>query len=38
VHDLVDPRETRPRLCAWIDEIQPQLAGLLGPRAYTMRP
>jgi acetyl-CoA carboxylase carboxyltransferase component len=38
VHDLIDPRRTRPLLCSWIDEIQPQLQGDLGPRRYTMRP
>lgn len=38
VHDLIDPRETRPRLCDWIDEIGPALALLRGPRAYTPRP
>ena len=25
VHELIDPRETRPMLCEWIDWIQPQL-------------
>ena len=38
VHDLIDPRETRSRLCDWIDEIAPALALLRGPRAYTPRP
>ena len=38
VHDLIDPRETRPCLCDWIDEIQPWLATLRGPRAYSPRP
>jgi acetyl-CoA carboxylase carboxyltransferase component len=38
VHDLIDPRETRARLCDWIDEIAPALAQLRGPRAYTSRP
>ena len=38
VHDLIDPRETRARLCDWVDEIQTQLAGELGPRRYGMRP
>jgi acetyl-CoA carboxylase carboxyltransferase component len=38
VHELIDPRETRPRLCGWVEEIQGELRGLLGPRAYTMRP
>jgi len=38
VHDLIDPRETRPRLCQWIEEIQAELALLGGPRHYTLRP
>jgi len=38
VHELIDPRETRPALCAWVDEIRHELPGLLGPRAYSMRP
>ncbi|MBW2386380.1 MAG: propionyl-CoA carboxylase, partial [Deltaproteobacteria bacterium] len=38
VHDLIDPRHTRPRLCQWIDEIKPQLRGLTGPVKYGPRP
>ena len=38
VHDVIDPRHTRPRLCEWVAEVAPQLASQLGPRAYTMRP
>ncbi|MFQ5514434.1 MAG: acyl-CoA carboxylase subunit beta [Myxococcota bacterium] len=38
VHDVIDPRETRPRLCEWIDEIQTALARSRGPHAYTPRP
>jgi acetyl-CoA carboxylase carboxyltransferase component len=40
VHDLIDPRETRPWLCAWLDEIQPRLALAVraGPPAYAPRP
>jgi acetyl-CoA carboxylase carboxyltransferase component len=38
VHDLIDPRRTRPLLCRWVEEIQPELRHLLGPRAYSMRP
>ncbi len=40
VHDLIDPRETRPALCRWMDAVQPQLAVQVrgGPRAYSMRP
>jgi methylmalonyl-CoA decarboxylase subunit alpha len=38
VHDLIDPRDTRPRLCEWVEEIAPAVAQLRGPRAYTSRP
>ncbi|MBI3757673.1 MAG: propionyl-CoA carboxylase [Deltaproteobacteria bacterium] len=38
VHDLIDPRHTRPVLCDWLDWIQPQLREHRGPRAYTIRP
>ncbi len=36
--DLIDPRETRPALCDWLEWIQPQLAQHIGPRSYTIRP
>ncbi|MGH0037348.1 MAG: acyl-CoA carboxylase subunit beta [Myxococcota bacterium] len=40
VHDLIDPRETRPAACAWLDEVTPQLAlqASEGPPAYSLRP
>jgi acetyl-CoA carboxylase carboxyltransferase component len=39
VHDLIDPRQTRPRICAWLEEVEHQLSGRpMGPRHYTMRP
>ncbi len=38
VHDLIDPRETRPMLCDWIDWIQPQLDQLTGPVRFGFRP
>ena len=38
VHDLIDPRATRPMLCDWIEWIVPQLAAHVGPRSYTIRP
>jgi hypothetical protein len=38
VHELIDPRRTRPVLCRWIGEIQHELRQCVGPRAYTMRP
>jgi len=38
VHDLIDPLETRARLCDWVVEVQSELATRLGPRSYTPRP
>jgi len=38
LHDLIDPRRTRPVLCDWVDWIEPRLAQHRGPRAYTLRP
>jgi acetyl-CoA carboxylase carboxyltransferase component len=38
VHDLIDPRHTRPTLCDWLDWIQPQLRECRGLRTYTIRP
>ena len=38
VHELIDPRETRPVLCEWIEWIQPQLDTLLGPTHFPTRP
>ncbi|MEO0785168.1 MAG: carboxyl transferase domain-containing protein [Pseudomonadota bacterium] len=38
VHELIDPRETRPMLCRWIDRVQPLLPSLLGPRTFPYRP
>jgi acetyl-CoA carboxylase carboxyltransferase component len=38
VHDLIDPRRTRPVLCAWIDQIAAQLRVDDAPRRYTVRP
>lgn len=38
VHDVLDPRHTRAALCAWVEEVQPSLRGLPGPRSYSMRP
>jgi acetyl-CoA carboxylase carboxyltransferase component len=31
MHELIDPRETRPALCDWIARVQPLLAHLIGP-------
>ena len=38
VHDLIDPRRTRPVLCDWVDWIQPRLRQHLGPRSFAIRP
>jgi len=38
VHELIDPRGTRPALCRWIDWIQPRLDGLTGPVRFGFRP
>jgi acetyl-CoA carboxylase carboxyltransferase component len=38
VNDMIDPRETRPELCKWIEWIQPKLAQHTGPRSYAIRP
>jgi acetyl-CoA carboxylase carboxyltransferase component len=38
VHDLIDPRRTRPLLCRWVDDVAPELRRALGPRQYSMRP
>jgi acetyl-CoA carboxylase carboxyltransferase component len=38
VHDLIDPRETRPRLCEWIDEVTVQPRARSERRRYTIRP
>jgi acetyl-CoA carboxylase carboxyltransferase component len=38
VHELIDPRETRPVLCEWVEWIQPQLDTLVGPAHFPARP
>jgi acetyl-CoA carboxylase carboxyltransferase component len=38
VHDLIDPRDTRPALCSWIDWIQPLLRQHVGERRHAIRP
>jgi acetyl-CoA carboxylase carboxyltransferase component len=38
VHDLIDPRRTRPMLCDWIDWIEPLIREHIGPRSYSIRP
>jgi acetyl-CoA carboxylase carboxyltransferase component len=38
INDLIDPRDTRPVLCDWVDWIQPLLAEHVGPKRYSVRP
>lgn len=38
VHDLIDPRETRARLCDWLDMSWPLLTHQLGPTSFPYRP
>ena len=38
VHELIDPRETRPVLCDWIEWIQPSLDTLTGLTQFPIRP
>ena len=40
VHELIDPRDTRPILCDWADEIQTALAAhaRAGAPRYSLRP
>ena len=38
VHELIDPRQTRPKLCHWIEWIQPLLDDLKGPVTWGLRP
>ncbi len=38
VHELIDPRETRARLCDWIEWVWPTLERQLTPYSVTMRP
>lgn len=38
VHDLIDPHETRGKLCDWIELVQTQLGQKLGPPQFSYRP
>lgn len=37
VHEIIDPRDTRPELCRWIERIQSLLPGLVGPVGFGFR-
>ncbi len=38
MHELIDPRETRPFLCRWVEWSEAPLKGLLGPTQFGIRP
>jgi acetyl-CoA carboxylase carboxyltransferase component len=38
IHDLIDPRQTRSKLCQWVNWIEPLLEELKGPVRWGMRP
>jgi acetyl-CoA carboxylase carboxyltransferase component len=38
VHDLIDPRRTRPALCEWLEWAAPLVKERKGPRGYPIRP
>lgn len=38
MHELIDPRETRPMLCRWLALQGERLKTLLGPRSFPYRP
>lgn len=38
VHDLIDPRETRAKLCDWLEMSWPLLSHQLGPVSFGYRP
>ncbi len=38
VHELIDPRQTRSKLCRWVEWIQPLLEELKGQVTWGMRP
>jgi acetyl-CoA carboxylase carboxyltransferase component len=38
IHELIDPRETRAKLCQWSEWIEPKLNVLKGPATWGYRP
>ena len=38
VHELIDPRQTRSKLCRWVRWVEPMLEELKGPVTWGMRP
>ncbi|MGD8564323.1 MAG: carboxyl transferase domain-containing protein [Desulfarculaceae bacterium] len=37
ITDIIDPRDTRPILCDWVEQAYQVLPGQIGPKARTMR-
>ena len=37
-HEIIDPAETRPHLCQWVDWVQPKLGKMLGETTFSVRP
>ncbi|EZH65891.1 methylmalonyl-CoA carboxyltransferase [Bacillaceae bacterium JMAK1] len=38
IEEIIDPRDTRPLLCDWVEDAYKRLPQLLGPSSFTMRP
>ena len=38
LHDVIDPTNTRTKLCEWIEWTHPTLKSLLGPTSFSIRP
>ena len=38
VEEIIDPRDTRPLLCEWVEQVYAMLPSDLGPRVRAMRP
>lgn len=38
IEEIIDPRDTRPLLCDWVEDAYTLLPELLGPSKHTMRP
>ena len=38
VHDVIDPKETRPLLCQWVENIQTKLKTMVGEELFSIKP
>ncbi|MFS0576444.1 carboxyl transferase domain-containing protein [Sporosarcina sp. 179-K 3D1 HS] len=38
IEEIIDPRDTRPLLCEWVEDVYELLPELLGPSMHSMRP